>query len=125
MERSEQAPGNSMAHSNNSFPASRVVRDRRLLVLALTLAVWAIGQLVSDHVNGLGLRGSMQFVTAITMLGIVSVLVLVARYDTRRMYFVQIGVAIGLFLELLLVQQIPMTSATSWKYGFNTPVAIG
>jgi hypothetical protein len=47
------------------FLARRVAHDRWLTVLTLTLAVLAIGQLVSDEVNGLGFRGSMQFATAI------------------------------------------------------------
>jgi hypothetical protein len=104
------------------FLARWVARDRRLLVLALTLAVWGIGQLVSDEVNGLGLRGSMQFATAITVLGIVPILMWVSRYDLRRACFVLAGVATGLILELLFVQHLPVASAFNWKYGFNTPV---
>jgi hypothetical protein len=107
------------------FLAARIARDRRLLVLTLTLTMWAIGQLVSDDVNGLGVRASMQFATAITVLGTVPVLVLVARYDIRRMSLVQAAVATGLILELLLVEHLPVASAASWKYGFNTPVALG
>src|SRR5215213_7558718 len=90
------------------FLVPRIVRDRRLLLLALTLVVWAVGQLVSDRVNGLGLRESMQFATATTVLGIVSGLVLVARYDMRRMCFLQAGLAVGLILEWILIEQVPV-----------------
>lgn len=107
------------------FLAHWIARDRWLLVLTLALSVWGIGQLVSDEVNGLGFRGSMQLATAAAMLGIVPVLVWIARYEMRRMCLILLAVAAGMVLELLLVERLDVASAVSWKYGFNTPVALG
>lgn len=106
------------------FLAGRLGRDRLVRVLAVTLVVWAVGQQVSDYLNGPGPRLSMQFVAAVTILGIVPVLLYLGRGDFRRMRLLVIGVAVGLAAQLVLVAHVPLTASESWKFGLNTPVSL-
>lgn len=106
------------------FMAGRVLRDRLLRLVCLVLAIWAAGQLVSDEWNGLGPRLSMQFVSAVAVLGIVPALTFLGGGAFRRMRLVVSGVAAGLIIEVIVIEQVSVTSATSWKFGLNVPFAL-
>ncbi len=104
---------------------ARARRYRFVGAVVLALAIWSVGQLLSDGLNGLGPRLSMQLVTAMTILAIVPVLVFLARGDSRRIRWIVVGVMAGLALEFTLVGRAPVGDLASWKFGLNGPVAIG
>src|SRR3954452_7894986 len=94
------------------FILRRFKRDRLVGVLSLTLGLWLVGQLVSDMWNGLGPRLSMQFVTAVTILCTVPVLLVLGRRDFDRIRVIVAGVAAGLALESLLVEHASIAQTT-------------
>ena len=105
--------------------AARVTRGSLVRLLVVALAAWAVGQVLSDQVHGLGLNISMQLVTAVTTLSIFVVLLVLSRGDNDRIRYLMVGVAAGLVLEAIFVEHASLADATSWKFGLNGPVAIG
>jgi hypothetical protein len=107
------------------FIAARVGRDKLVRLIGVALVIWVVGQLFSDAVHGLGVRVSMQVVTGVTILGLFGVLLFLGQGDFRRTRCLAAGVAAGLALQTVLVDHASLTSATSWKFGLNGPVAVG
>lgn len=107
------------------FVARRFRRDRLIRLLAASLLLWCLGQLLSDERHSLGTRLSMQLVTAVTVLCTTAVLVLLGRRDFGRIRVLVAGVAAGLCLESILVEHGSLAATTTWKFGLNTPVAVG
>jgi hypothetical protein len=107
------------------FIAARVKWYGPVRVLSLALVTWVIGQLLSDVVNGLGLRISMQTVIGTTVLAISLVLVFLARGDFRRIRCLVVGVAVGLALQQMLAGHASIASRESWKFGLDAPVSLG
>jgi len=101
-----------------------VARDHRVLLLISTAAFWAMGQILADEVNGLGLDLSLPFAFAVTVLAIAPTLVSLAREDFRRMRFLALGVVAGLVLEQIAFERLPLGDPASWKYGLNVPLSL-
>lgn len=101
-----------------------VVRDRLLVALLSALGVWAVGQVVSDLANHLGPRFSLQVAAAVTIAGLVPVLVWAARGEMRRMCFIQSGIAAGTVVGWVVVAHVPVTTTAGWKYALDVPVAL-
>lgn len=104
--------------------SSRALRDRRLLLVGAALLVWAVGQLLSNQVNGGGLAFTIELVAAVTILAVTVFLVTLADGDQDRLCWALAGVAAGLGLQLLLVQGISFGSPTAWKFGFGQPISL-
>jgi hypothetical protein len=104
--------------------AGEALRDRRVGLLIVTAGLWAVGQLVADDVNGLGVRLSMQVITAVSMLAIVPTLVHLGRTDFRRSRWLALGVAGGLILEAVFVEGLSLGDPGTWKFGLNPPVSV-
>jgi hypothetical protein len=107
------------------FVLPYAARYGRVRLVVMASVAWLVGQLISDEVNGLGLRMSMQLGTAAAILAIVPVLVFLARGDFRRIRCLLFGVAAGLGLQVILVDQVPLGAPESWKFGLNGPISIG
>jgi hypothetical protein len=73
------------------FLIARVAKDKLVRLLCFTLAVWALGQLLSDEIHGLGPNISMQFVSAVTILCIFTVMLFLGKGEYRRVRFLVIG----------------------------------
>jgi hypothetical protein len=101
-----------------------IARDRLLFALAVTLCLWAAGQVLADQVNGLGIRPSQPLVAAVTILAITPAFVHLSGGDFHRMRFILAGMAVGLAVQLLLGAAYPIGSAAGWKFGYNEPVSI-
>lgn len=106
------------------FLLRRIAQQKRLVVVVATLGAWAAGQLIADVANGLGPRPSLELLVAVSMMSLVPALVLLAGGDYRRMRWIAAGVTAGLFVDLLLVERLPVTLPDSWKYGYNEPAAL-
>lgn len=99
-------------------------RDVRLRLLVIALLLWAVGQLLADEVNGLGLNLSAPILLVVVILATVPTLVYLAQGSFRNIRLLIVGVATGLLFWEVLFERSPVTDPTSWKFGFNVPVSV-
>ena len=99
-------------------------RSPRVRFIAITLIVWALAQLASDEYNGLGPRLSMQFVTAVTTLGLVPLLMWLGRGDFKMMRCALMGLTCGLAINWIFVEGNSIAAWSNWKYGLNVPISL-
>lgn len=99
-------------------------RDLRVRFLVTALILWAVGQVVSDEVNGLGLRLSLPLTLVVTILATTITLLYFARGDSRIARFLTLGVTCGLILSLVVFERFSITDPGSWKFGLNAPLSI-
>ncbi|HEY0358926.1 MAG TPA: hypothetical protein VGD11_10110 [Mycobacteriales bacterium] len=102
-----------------------VWRSRRLTAVVVTAGLWAVGQLLADAVNGIGLRPTMQLVAAGALAAVTVALVHLAAGDARRVRVLVAAVALGLAAqEVVFPSQSHATVAHLWKFGLALPVGI-
>jgi hypothetical protein len=106
------------------FLVKDAARDLRVRLLITTLILWAVGQVVADKVNGLGLNISLPLTLALTILGTMTTLVYFARHDFGNIRYLTLGVASGLVLWLVVFERSSVGDPASWKFGLNVPVSV-
>jgi hypothetical protein len=106
------------------FLLRKVARDLRVRLLMITASLWVVGQVVSDDVNGQGLRLTLPIILAITIVATTTTLVHFAHLDFARIRYLTVGVIVGPLLWVILVERVSLGSSVNWKYAFNIPVAI-
>ncbi len=106
------------------FIVKYAARDLRVRLLITTVILWAVGQVVADKVNGLGLNISLPLTLALTILGTTTTLVYFGRHDFRSIRYLTLGVASGLILWLVVFDRASIGDPVSWKFGFNVPASV-
>jgi hypothetical protein len=106
------------------FLVRDAAEDLRVRLLITALILWAVGQVVADEVNGLGLELSLPLALAVTILATTTTLVHFARGDFQSIRFLLLGVTSGIVLWLVVFDRVPITDPASWKFGLIVPVSV-
>ena len=105
--------------------AATLVKDRRLGVLVLVSAAWAVGQICSDLANGLPPRPSQGVVTAVGVVLITAMLLRLAAGDQVRLTLLVAAVIAGWSVGAALQSDVPAWPVPEiWKYALGAPVSV-